>query len=344
MYTMAASRAVSRVYTIELSVGRSSSYVQGMFGGQQIKEEERRRFLEVLEDENRDPKEESKVMKDFETEYKKLKVEGQRVTMKDGTTSAYYTGEGRPSRFDFGRKEDYKRSGSGVWRSKSGNRSWRSQSRPGQRSQTGQRPQSGQYRPQSGQNRPQSRSGSRRPNDKAIVTNVDLMEALKKMDERLQNVERKTLNVAYVEEEEVTLHEVFFSQRLKEDAMVLMDLGAPSSLAGQEAIERYVTSIGQKMEDIEVVKCQRRYRFGPGRVYDSIKLYNMPVVVETEEGRTLFLAMKVTEVEAPIPILCGKDTMKTWDMVIRVKEEILRSQIFIMRLTRSRLKRPQVVI
>ena len=285
--------------------------IEGLYGGQKIKEEERRRFLEVIEDPtSRGPKEESKIMQDFETEYKKLKVEGQRVTLKDENT-AFWTQNGGRSRMDSWKRGDFKKTDQGFWRSKSGNRDWRSQSGTGQRGNSSSGPSNNAGQRGNSYSRPRenSRSGSKsRPNEekKDWVSNKDLkeiiMKEIGKVNERIENLEKKTQNVVYVEEEEVTLDEVFFNQRLREDEMILMDLGAPSSLGGREALERYVDSTGFKMEDIEVVKCQKRFRFGPGRVYDSSKLYKMPVVVKTQENKELIIQLLIIIIQ-----IIGKD-------------------------------------
>ena len=66
---------------------------------------------------------------------------------------------------------------------------------------------------------------------------------------------------------------------------MLMDLGAPSSLAGREAIERYCESTGLKRENLETVKHHKRFIFGPGKVYDLTRCYKNPVTLRADDGR-----------------------------------------------------------
>ena len=116
---------------------------------------------------------------------------------------------------------------------------------------------------------------------------------------------------------------MFFTKRMEDDGMMLMDVGAPSSLAEKEYLERYLVHAGLEKENLEVLKCQKKFKFVPGKVYNATQLYRLPVVVKTEEQKEVFLSMDVAEVEAPVPILCGMDTMEEWDMVLHIKEKMV---------------------
>ena len=145
---------------------------------------------------------------------------------------------------------------------------------------------------------------------------------IKKVMGDVAELKEKAQRVAFVEEE-VKMSDVFFTKRMEDNGMMLMDVGAPSSLAGKEYLERYLVHAGLEKENLEVLKCQKKFKFGPGKVYNVTQLYRLPVVVKTEEQKEVFLSMDVAEVEVPVLILCGMDTMEEWDMVLHVKEKMV---------------------
>ena len=78
-----------------------------------------------------------------------------------------------------------------------------------------------------------------------------------------------------------------------------------------------------KVEELKKRKCGKRFRFGPGKVYTSEVVYELPLVVKSEDGKEVFLEIDVYEVDAMVPMLCGKDAMEKWKAVIDVEEKTM---------------------
>ena len=69
------------------------------------------------------------------------------------------------------------------------------------------------------------------------------------------------------------MSDVFFTRRMEDDGMMLMDVGAPSSLAGKGYLDRYLVYTGIKRKDLEVEKCKKKFRFGPGHQHRRAGLW-----------------------------------------------------------------------
>ena len=78
-----------------MKLGDCQRYMLGIMlinrleSGKRITEEEKRRFVDIMEDKNRKPKKEDIIFKAFKKEYAKSKIEGKRkVTQEE--TSAFF--------------------------------------------------------------------------------------------------------------------------------------------------------------------------------------------------------------------------------------------------------------
>ena len=65
---------------------------------------------------------------------------------------------------------------------------------------------------------------------------------------------------------------------------MILVIGAPLSLAGQDWIWRYLKEYGMYMEDFKAIKCHQVFKFGPSRQYVSKKMIELKVVVMSMEG------------------------------------------------------------
>ena len=75
--------------------------------------------------------------------------------------------------------------------------------------------------------------------------------------------------------------------------MMILDLGAPCSLVGKEWLRKYLSENGIRLEDLEKKKSEKKFRFGPSKVYRSEVAYKMPIVVKTDEEIEVFLEIQV---------------------------------------------------
>ncbi len=292
--------------------------IAGLEDSKKITDEEKRKFREVMENDGRKPKDEKVVIGELKKEYARLKIEGKRDEAKDEATSTFFA---RDSRMDKWKKgEDFKNfrrsvSKPGWYRTDSRKRWMRSGSRQGSR-------------PRSSSEQRRSFSSSRRSDSKSngrdFVSNKDIMEELKKLKMDVNELKNKAINVALVKDEEVKINDVFFAEDEEKKGMMILDLGAPCSLVGKEWMKEYAQENKVKVEDLEKRKCRKKFRFGPGEIYESEVAYKIPIVMKSEEEKEVFLEVEVYEVDAAVPMLCGKDAMENWKAVIDVDGKVLK--------------------
>ena len=84
----------------------------------------------------------------------------------------------------------------------------------------------------------QKRSLSRPRNN--ILTIRDLSEKMDKLTKDIEELKKTPVNVALIEEEEVQIQYVFFPEDKERENMMLLDLGAPYSIAGKTWIRKYI--------------------------------------------------------------------------------------------------------
>ena len=61
--------------------------------------------------------------------------------------------------------------------------------------------------------------------------------------------------------------------------MMILDIGAPVSIAGVPWMEHYLEEFDLRIEDIKNVKCHQPFVFGPSKRYVSTYLVELPVLV-----------------------------------------------------------------
>ena len=94
----------------------------------------------------------------------------------------------------------------------------------------------------------------------------------------------KELNVNWCEE--FTMNEeilVNFTEKGKQ--VMILDLGAPVSLAGNEWMNQYLKDHGLELKDLKSSKCYQIFRFGPSKQYVSRLMVELPVIVRRLDGK-----------------------------------------------------------
>ena len=105
--------------------------------------------------------------------------------------------------------------------------------------------------------------------------------------------------------------------------MMILDIGAPVSIAGVPWMQQYLEEFGLKVEEMKSVRCHQPFVFGPSRRYVSTTLVELPVLITRLDGREDVLVIQTYLVDAEVPFLCGKQTMESWNFRIDGKEKIL---------------------
>ena len=67
--------------------------------------------------------------------------------------------------------------------------------------------------------------------------------------------------------------------------------------------------------------------FGPSKSYVSTSLIELPILVTRLDGKEDVLIVQTYLVDAEVPFLCGKQTLKTWNFKIDGEEKILEIQL-----------------
>ncbi len=84
----------------------------------------------------------------------------------------------------------------------------------------------------------------------------------------------------------ITLNEeivVNFTENRKH--VMILDLGAPVSVAGTEWMNKYLKDHNLKLDNLEVHKCYQIFTFGPSRQYISKEMVSLPIILKTLDGR-----------------------------------------------------------
>ena len=139
---------------------------------------------------------------------------------------------------------------------------------------------------------------------------------------------RKTaneLNVNWCEEfnEEILVN---FTEKGKQ--VMILDLGAPVSLAGKEWIKQYLEDHGVELKDLKSFECHQTFKFGPSRQYVSNTMLELPVIVRRLDGKEDVLQVFTNLVDADVPFLCGKRELKDrWKSKIDTENNVLETKI-----------------
>ena len=91
--------------------------------------------------------------------------------------------------------------------------------------------------------------------------------------------------------------------------VMILDLGAPVSLAGKDWMDRYLKEHELEIRDMKVSECYQVFWFGPSKQYVSKVMMELPVIVRRMDGKEDVLKIFTYLVDADVPFMCGKRTM-----------------------------------
>ena len=94
--------------------------------------------------------------------------------------------------------------------------------------------------------------------------------------------------------------------------LMILDIGAPVSLAGISWMEQYLQEFGLTIEQMNSVPCHQPFIFGPSRRYISKSLIELPILITRLDGREDILTIQTYLMDAEIPFICGKRTLEDW--------------------------------
>ena len=163
-----------------------------------------------------------------------------------------------------------------------------------------------------------------------------LEERLKRVEDSLtklhEKIDMKVNNVKFIQEEKdeiVVGHtvDVKYTKEVHETDVMVMDTGCPKSLVGRDWLMKYMEKNGLDKKNLQRKQCDQKFRFGPSKIYKSNEIVSLPISVKEKEKENEFVRvfMDVFVVDADnVPLLCGKNTMKLWKIIIdMVKETVV---------------------
>ena len=105
--------------------------------------------------------------------------------------------------------------------------------------------------------------------------------------------------------------------------MMILDLGAPVSIAGVSWMKQYLEGFNLEIDDMKSISCNQPFVFGPSKRYVSKSLVELPILVTKMDGREDVLIVQTYLVDAEVPFLCGKHTLESRNFNIHGSEKML---------------------
>merc|ERR1711962_1879139 len=119
---------------------------------------------------------------------------------------------------------------------------------------------------------------------------------------------------------------VNFTEKGKQ--VMILDLGAPVSLAGNKWMDQNLKDHGLEVKDLKSSQCNQIFRFGPSKQYVSKIMVELPIRVRRLDGKEDVLKVFTYLVDADVPFLCGKREMKEkWNSKIDTKNMVIETEI-----------------
>merc|ERR1712240_172933 len=110
--------------------------------------------------------------------------------------------------------------------------------------------------------------------------------------------------------------------------IMILDLGAPVSVAGTEWMNRYLKDHNLKLDRLEIHKCHQIFTFGPSKQYTSKEMVKLPITLKTLDGREEKLQVLTYLVETDIPLLCGaRELKRRWKSKIDNENNVLEIKL-----------------
>merc|ERR1712240_478950 len=122
--------------------------------------------------------------------------------------------------------------------------------------------------------------------------------------------------------------EILVNYTEKGKQVMILDLGAPMSLAGKEWMEQNLRDHELKLNEMKMSECHQVFRFGPSKQYVRKRMIELPVIVRRMDGKEDVLRVFTYLVDADVPFLCEKRTMvERWNSKIDTKNMVLETEI-----------------
>jgi len=110
--------------------------------------------------------------------------------------------------------------------------------------------------------------------------------------------------------------------------IMILDLGAPVSVAGTEWMNRYLKDHNLKLYRLEIYKCYQIFTFGPSKQYISKEMVKLPITLKTLDGREEEFQILTYLVETDIPLLCGARELKgRWKSKIDTEKDFIEIKL-----------------
>ena len=109
---------------------------------------------------------------------------------------------------------------------------------------------------------------------------------------------------------------------------MILDCGAPVSLAGISWMEQYLQEFNLTIDQMSSTTCNQPFVFGPSRRYVSTSKIDIPILITRMDGKEDVLTVPTYLVDAEVPFLCGKKTLEDWNFQISGRDKILEITSF----------------
>ena len=116
--------------------------------------------------------------------------------------------------------------------------------------------------------------------------------------------------------------EILVNYTEKGKQVMILDLGAPVSLAGNEWMNQYLREYELNIGDLKQTECHQIFRFGPSKQYVSKIMVELPIIVNRLDGKEDVLKVFTYLVDTDVPFLCGKKTIEKWNSKIDTKNKV----------------------
>ena len=104
---------------------------------------------------------------------------------------------------------------------------------------------------------------------------------------------------------------------------MVLDTGCPQNVTGLVWLNCFLDTLSDEEKAcVQKFKSTNKFKFGGGRVLESLYKIVMPVNIL---GSNIILEFDV--IDSDIPLLCGKNTMKEWNLVIDTRKETAELQL-----------------
>ena len=100
--------------------------------------------------------------------------------------------------------------------------------------------------------------------------------------------------------------------------LMILDCGAPVSLAGISWMEQYLQEFGLTIDQMASTSCDQSFVFGLSRRYVSSSKIDLPILVTRRDCKEDVLNDPTYLVDAEFPFLCDKKTLEDWNFQINV--------------------------